>query len=154
MPSVGRYLYAIVTDVKKCNDGLVRAVTVRMADGRIRERDISKLVLIEAANHKSDEAKPDDDRNCASKTETREELIGAFDIHDNIYKEEEDVINNDESVNMNFAEEETDAESVTEEDIEHGYGEDCEVEYVYGDALGIEYDDGEDCGIEYAVREL
>ena len=72
--------------MKKCNDGLVRAVTVGMADGRIRERDFSKQVLIEAANHKSDEAKPDDDRNGASKTETREEYVGAFDIHDNIWK--------------------------------------------------------------------
>ena len=120
VPSVGRYPHAIVSDVKKCNDGLVGAVTVRMADGRTRERDISKLVLTEPASHKRDETKPDDDRDCASKTEAREEYIGAFSIHDDNYKEEEDVISNDESAIKNFAEKKSDAESGTEEDIEYG----------------------------------
>ena len=32
-PPIGRYPYAIMTDVKQCNDGLVRSVTVRMANG-------------------------------------------------------------------------------------------------------------------------
>ena len=142
VPSVGRHPYAIVIDVKKCIDGLVRALTVRMADGRTRERDISKLVLIEAANHKRNETKPDDDRDCASKTEAREECIGAFNIHDNNYKEEDDVISNDESATMNFAEEKRDAESGTKEDIEYGCGKDCGIEYVYGEDRGVEYDCG------------
>ena len=46
-PAIGRYPYALVTDVKKCPDGRVRSATVRLADGRIRERDVHKLVLIE-----------------------------------------------------------------------------------------------------------
>ena len=105
-PSIGRYPYAIVTDVKKCNDGLVRAVTVKMADGRTRERDISKLVLIEAANHKVEEAKLNDSSDCAGKTGARKEYIGVINIHDDIDKEEEDTNSDDEIANMDCIEKE------------------------------------------------
>ena len=38
----------MVVDTKLCSDGKVRSVTVRMRDGRVRERDIRKIVLLEA----------------------------------------------------------------------------------------------------------
>ena len=47
-PPIGRYPHAIVVGVKMCKDGKVRSVTVRMRDGRVRERDIRKIVLLEA----------------------------------------------------------------------------------------------------------
>ena len=43
-----RYLYAVVTGVKKGSDGHVCLVTTRMSDGRIRERDIRKIALIDS----------------------------------------------------------------------------------------------------------
>ena len=46
-PPVGRHPYALVVDLKQCPDGKVRSATVRMSDGRIREQDVRKLVLIE-----------------------------------------------------------------------------------------------------------
>ena len=49
-PPVGRYPYAVVIQVKECKDGRVRSATVRTSDGRVRERDIRQLVLIEEAN--------------------------------------------------------------------------------------------------------
>ena len=50
-PPVGRYPYAVVVEVKLCQDGKVRSATVRMPDGRTRERDVRKLVVIEEASH-------------------------------------------------------------------------------------------------------
>ena len=50
-PPVGRYPYGMVTKTKKCADELVRSVTVRMVDGRLRERDVRKVVLLEAAEN-------------------------------------------------------------------------------------------------------
>ena len=47
-PPVGRYPFAVVVDTKLCSDGKVRSVTVHMRDGRVRERDIRKIVLLEA----------------------------------------------------------------------------------------------------------
>ena len=55
-PPIGRYLYAIVTNAKICEDGYVRSVTVRTSDGRIRERDVRKLVLLESASDNFDDA--------------------------------------------------------------------------------------------------
>jgi len=40
----------VVIDVKPCQDGKVCSATVRTSDGRLRERDVRKLVLIEGAN--------------------------------------------------------------------------------------------------------
>ena len=54
-PPVGRYPYAIVTDVKTCADDMVRSVTVRTIDGRIRTRDIRKIVLLETQNSEDDD---------------------------------------------------------------------------------------------------
>ena len=45
-----KYPYAIVTDVKADSDGLVRSVKARMSDGTIRNRDIRKIALIDAAD--------------------------------------------------------------------------------------------------------
>ena len=59
-PPVGRYPYAIVTAVKTCADGMVRSVTVRIIDGRIRTRDIRKIVLLETQNSKDDDTKNED----------------------------------------------------------------------------------------------
>ena len=42
-PPVSRYPYAIVVSTKMCRDG-----KVRIRDGRVRERDIQKIVLREA----------------------------------------------------------------------------------------------------------
>ena len=47
-PPVSRYPYAIVVSTKMCRDRKVRLVTVQMGDGRVRERDIRKIVLLEA----------------------------------------------------------------------------------------------------------
>ena len=57
-PPVGRHPYALVVDLKQCPDGKVRSATVRMSDGRIRERDVRKLVLIEPVTE------PRTDNNC------------------------------------------------------------------------------------------
>ena len=175
-PSVGRYPYAVVTDVKKCNDNLVRAVTVRMADGRTRERDISKLVLIEAANHLVEEAKPDDSNDCAEKTGAGEEYIGVINIHDNIDKEEEDASSDDKIANMDYIEkEEGYPKCWLQDEIGGDFADDenlsnmwCDGEgqrslifrntTIYAES-GTEEDDtesvyGEDGGVEYAVREL
>ena len=59
-PSVGRYSYAIVTAVKTCPDGMVRSVTVRTIDGRIRTRDIRKIVLLETQNSEDDDTQNED----------------------------------------------------------------------------------------------
>ena len=48
-PTRGKYPYAIVVGVKTCKDGLVRSATVRTSDGLVRDRDIRKLVLLEAS---------------------------------------------------------------------------------------------------------
>ena len=48
-PPVGRYPFAVVVDTKLCNDGKMRSVTVRMRDGRVREREVRKIVLLEAS---------------------------------------------------------------------------------------------------------
>ena len=40
--TIGRYPYALATDVKKCPNGRVRPAKVQLADGRIRERDVHK----------------------------------------------------------------------------------------------------------------
>ena len=55
-PPVSRYPYATVVGTKMCKDGKVRSVTVRMGDGRVRERDIRKIVLLEAvmSDHSAD----------------------------------------------------------------------------------------------------
>ena len=45
-----KYPYAVVVDVKKDSDGLVRSVKARMSDGTIRNRDIRKIALIDAAD--------------------------------------------------------------------------------------------------------
>ena len=55
-PPVGRYPYAAVMAVKKCNDERVRSAAVRFSDGRLRERDIRKLVLIESGSVGSGES--------------------------------------------------------------------------------------------------
>ena len=49
-PPVGRYPCAVVVDVKRCKDKRVHSATVRMSDGRKRERDVRKLMLIVEAN--------------------------------------------------------------------------------------------------------
>ena len=175
-PSVGCYPYAIVADVKKCNDGLVRAVTVRMADGRARERDISKLVLIEAANRKVEESKPDVSNDCAGKTGARKEYIGVINIHNGIDKKEGDASSDDELANMYYIEKE---ERYPKCWLQHKIGGDfadeenlsnmwCDGEgqrslifqntTIYAES-GTEEDDiesiyGENGGVEYAVREL
>ena len=59
-PPVGRYPYAIVTYVKTCADDMVRSVTVRTIDGRIRTRDIRKIVLLETQNSEDDDTKNED----------------------------------------------------------------------------------------------
>ena len=48
-PTRGKYPYAIVVGVKACKDRLVRSATVRTSDGLVRDRDICKLVLLEAS---------------------------------------------------------------------------------------------------------
>ena len=48
-PTRRKYPYAIVVGVKTCKDGLVRSATVRTSDGLVRDRDIRKLVLLEAS---------------------------------------------------------------------------------------------------------
>ena len=49
-PPIARYPYAIVIDTKMCRDGKVRSVTLRMTDGRVRQRDVRKIALIEATH--------------------------------------------------------------------------------------------------------
>ena len=76
-PPIGRYPYAIVIDVKQCNDGLVRSVTVRMADGRTRERDVHKLVLLEPKDTNSEEL-------CVLQPKSKSQLFGSTIEHDNM----------------------------------------------------------------------
>ena len=59
-PPVGRYPYAIVTAVKTCADGMVRSVTVKTIDGRIRTRDIRKIVLLETQSSEDDDTQNED----------------------------------------------------------------------------------------------
>ena len=47
-----RYSYAVVTGVTKGSDGHFRSATTRMSDGRVRERDIRKIALIDSLNNK------------------------------------------------------------------------------------------------------
>ena len=56
-PPIGRYPYTIVTDTKECSDGMVRSVTVRTTDGRIRKRDVQKIVFLEELNDRDVDAK-------------------------------------------------------------------------------------------------
>ena len=58
MQHENRHPYALVVDLKQCPDGKVRSATVRMSDGRIQERDVRKLVLIEPVTE------PRTDNNC------------------------------------------------------------------------------------------
>ena len=51
IPSVGRYPFGIAIKTKKCADELIRSVTVRMVDGRSRERDVRKVVLLKDAEN-------------------------------------------------------------------------------------------------------
>ena len=46
-PPIGHYPYAVVDDDKLDPDERVRSATVRMADGRVWQRDIRKMVLLE-----------------------------------------------------------------------------------------------------------
>ena len=57
---VGCYPYAIVTAFKTCADGMVRFVTIRTIDGRIRTRDIRKIILLETQNSKDDDTQNED----------------------------------------------------------------------------------------------
>ena len=50
-PRFLKYPYAIVTDVKKDSDRHVRSVTARMSDGRTKNRDITKIALIDAIDN-------------------------------------------------------------------------------------------------------
>ena len=50
-----RYPYGIITNVKIDNDGNVRSATARMSDGRVRNRDIRKFVLLEGVGNESDD---------------------------------------------------------------------------------------------------
>ena len=46
-PRFPQYSYGVITEVKTGNDGHARSVTVRMSDGKIRHRDITKIALID-----------------------------------------------------------------------------------------------------------
>ena len=46
-----RYPYAAITGVKKRSDGYVRSVTIRMSDGRVPERDVRKIALIDSLDN-------------------------------------------------------------------------------------------------------
>ena len=56
-PSRCRYPYGIITDVKIDNDGNVRSASARMSDGRVRNRDIRKFVLLEGDDAGDDRRK-------------------------------------------------------------------------------------------------
>ena len=53
-PARCRYPYGIITDVKTDNDRHIRSATARMSDGRMRNRDIRKFVLLEGVGDNLD----------------------------------------------------------------------------------------------------
>jgi len=55
-PKFLKYPFGVITDVKTGTDKNVRSITARMSDGRIRERDITKIALICGADEEQDNA--------------------------------------------------------------------------------------------------
>ena len=49
-PRFLKYPYAVITEVKKGTDGHVRSVTLRTSNGGRKERDITRLTLINAVD--------------------------------------------------------------------------------------------------------
>jgi len=47
-----KYTYGIITDLKIGKDENVRSVTVRMSDGKLRERNITKIALIDGKDER------------------------------------------------------------------------------------------------------
>ena len=54
-PRFLKYLYAIITEVKKDSYGHVRSVIARMSDGRTENRDITKIALIDSNDDANEE---------------------------------------------------------------------------------------------------
>ena len=50
-PRFLKYPFAVITKVNQGTDGHVRSVVARMSDGRVRERDITKIALIDSADN-------------------------------------------------------------------------------------------------------
>ena len=51
-PPIGRCPYAVVESLKYCPEGKVRSAMVRLSNGRVRERDIRKMILLEPASNR------------------------------------------------------------------------------------------------------
>ena len=58
-PKCIKYPYAIIKEIRRGSDGQVRSVIVRMAEGKLKERDVTKIAVIDPVHSRVEGGKKD-----------------------------------------------------------------------------------------------